>query len=75
MEPQVRAQLHPVSGRSSKVIKYRQGIEAIMEVPGVGRWVLNVDSAGGYTLRAYPEGEEAPCRNLHAVAWSAPTVS
>jgi hypothetical protein len=29
--------------------------------------VLDVDSAGGYSLRAYPEGSEDPSRDLLAV--------
>jgi hypothetical protein len=29
--------------------------------------VLNVDSRGGYSLRAYPEGVDAPERDLLAV--------
>ena len=59
MERQVRAQLHSDSGRSSKVIKDRGGIEAVVEVPGAGRLVLRVDSAGGFSLRGRPEGEQA----------------
>jgi hypothetical protein len=59
MERQVRAQLHSDSGRSSKVIKDREGIEAVVEVPGAGELVLRVDSAGGFSLRGRPEGEEA----------------
>ncbi len=58
MERQVRAQLRSDSGRSSKVIKDRQGIEAVVEVPGAGRLVLRVDSAGGFSLRGRPAGEE-----------------
>ena len=58
MERQVRAQLHSDSGRSSKVIKDRGGIEAVVEVPGAGRLVLRVDSAGGFSVRGRPEGEE-----------------
>ena len=38
-----------------------------MEVDGVGRLVLDVDSRGGYSLRAYPEGSEDPSRDLLAV--------
>ena len=38
-----------------------------MEVEGVGRLVLDVDSAGGYSLRAYPEDSEDPSRDLLAV--------
>ena len=59
MERQVRAQLRSDSDRSSKVIKDRQAIEAVVEVPGAGRLVLRVDSGGGYSLRGRPEGDEA----------------
>lgn len=55
----LRAQLRSASGRSSKVIKDREGIEAVVEVPGAGRLVLYVDSKGGYSLRGRPEGEQA----------------
>jgi hypothetical protein len=55
----VKAQLRSASGRSSKVIKDRQAIEAVVEVPGAGRLVLHVDSRGGYSLRGRPEGHEA----------------
>ena len=55
----LKAQLRSDSGRSSKVIKDRQGIEAVVEVPGAGRLVLRVDSAGGFSLRGRPEGDEA----------------
>ena len=54
----LKAQLRSDSGRSSKVINDRQGIEAVVEVPGAGRLVLRVDSAGGYSLRGRPEGYE-----------------
>ena len=54
----LKAQLHSDSGRSSKVIKDGEGIEAVVEVPGAGRLVLRVDSAGGYSLRGRPEGYE-----------------
>ena len=59
MERQVRAQLRSDSARSSKVIKDREGIEAVVEVPGAGELVLRVDSAGGFSVRARPEGDEA----------------
>jgi hypothetical protein len=55
----LKAQLRSDSGRSSKVIKDRQGIETVVEVPGAGRLVLRVDSAGGFSLRGRPEGDEA----------------
>jgi hypothetical protein len=66
----VRAQLRADSGRSSKVIKDREAIEAVVEVPGAGTLVLRVDSAGGFSLRGHPEGdvtEEAQRRDLLAV--------
>jgi hypothetical protein len=59
MQRQVRAQLRSDSGRSSKVIKDREGIEAVVEVAGAGTLVLRVDSAGGYSLRGRPEGDDA----------------
>jgi hypothetical protein len=67
MIPRVRAQLHSSAGRSSKIIRDHTQIETIVEVEGVGRLVLEVDSAGGYSLRAYPEGSEDPSRDLLAV--------
>ena len=54
----VKAQLRSASGRSSKVIRDREAIEAVVEVPGAGRLVLHVDSRGGYSLRGRPEGDE-----------------
>jgi hypothetical protein len=67
VNPGVRAQLHSSSGRSSKIIKDHTQIETVVEVAGVGRLVLDVDSKGGYSLRAYPEGNEDPSRDLLAV--------
>jgi hypothetical protein len=67
MKPGVRAQLHSSSGRSSKIIKDHTQIETVVEVDGVGRLVLVVDGAGGYTLRAYPDDSEDPSRDLLAV--------
>jgi hypothetical protein len=67
MIPRVRAQLHSSAGRSSKLLKDHTQIETVVEVDGVGRLVLEVDSAGGYSLRAYPEGSEDPSRDLLAV--------
>ena len=55
----MRAQLRSDSAKSSKVIKDREAIEAVVEVPGAGRLVLRVDSAGGFSLRGRPEGEQA----------------
>jgi hypothetical protein len=67
MKPRVRAQLHSSSARSSKIIKDHTQIETVVEVEGVGRLVLDVDSKGGYSLRAYPEYIEYPSRDLLAV--------
>jgi hypothetical protein len=69
MTPRLRAQLHSSSGRSSKIIRDHTQIETVVEVEGVGRLVLDVDSAGGYSLRAYPypEDSEDPSRDLLAV--------
>jgi len=39
----------------------------VVEVEGVGRLVLDVHSKGGYSLRAYPEGNEDASRDLLAV--------
>jgi hypothetical protein len=67
MKPRVTAQLHSSSGRSSKILKDHTHIETVVEVAGVGRLVLDMDSGGGYSLRAYPEGGEDPSRDLLAV--------
>jgi hypothetical protein len=67
MKPGVRAQLHSSSGRSSKILRDHTQIETVVEVEGVGRLVLVVDSAGSYSLRAYPEDSEDPSRDLLAV--------
>ena len=65
--PRLRAQLHSSSGRSSKIIRDPTQIETLVEVEGVGRLVLVVDSRGGYSLRAYAEGSEDQSRDLLAV--------
>ena len=67
MKPRVRARLHSSSGRSSRILKDHTQIETVVEVAGVGRLVLDVDSRGGYSLQAYPEGSENPRRDLLAV--------
>jgi hypothetical protein len=67
MKPRVRAQLHSSSARSSKVLRDHTQIETVVEVEGVGRLGLDVDSKGGYSLQAYPEGSEDPSRDLLAV--------
>ena len=67
MKPRVRAQLHSSSARSSKIIRDHTQIETVVEVEGVGRLVLDVDSRGGYSLRAYAERSEDRSRDLLAV--------
>jgi hypothetical protein len=67
MKPRLKAQLHSSSGRSSKIIRDHTQIETVVEVEGVGRLVLDVDSECGYSLRAYPEDIEDPSRDLLAV--------
>jgi hypothetical protein len=67
MEPRLTAQLHSSSGRSSKLLKDRERIETVVEVAGAGTLVLAVDGAGGYSLRAYPEGSGEDGRDLLAV--------
>jgi hypothetical protein len=51
--------MRAASGRSSKILRDRQQIETVVEVAGMGRLILSVDSWGRYTLHAAPEGEEA----------------
>ena len=67
MKPRVTAQLRSSSRRSSKAIKDPTHVGALVEVAGVGTLVLDVNSGGGYSLRAYPEGSEDPSRDLLAV--------
>jgi hypothetical protein len=67
MERRVKAQLHAPPSRRSKTLQDRTRIETVVEVAGVGKLVLDVDSAGSYSLRAYPERSEASSRNLLAV--------
>jgi hypothetical protein len=67
MDAQLKAQLHSSSGRRSKAIKDPEHIEAVVEVPGAGRLVLRVERGGGYSLRGWPEGEEAPGQTLLVV--------
>ena len=67
----LKAQLLAASGRSSKLLKDADSIEAVVEVPGRGMLMLSVQSRGGYSLRAYPQiserGGEAEDRDLVAV--------
>jgi hypothetical protein len=67
MKPGVKAQLHSSSARSSKIIRDHTQIKTVVEVAGAGRLVLEVDSRGGYSLRAYAEDSEDSSRDLLAV--------
>ena len=67
MKPRVRAQLHSSSARSSKILEDHTQIETVVEVEGMGRLVLDVNSKGGYSLSAYPDDSEDPSRDLLAV--------
>jgi hypothetical protein len=67
----LQAQLRAASGRSSKLLKDPDGLEAVVEVPGRGALVLSVQSGGGFSLRARAEtddrGREASGGKLVAV--------
>jgi hypothetical protein len=67
----LQAQLRAASGRSSKLLKDPDGLEAVVEVPGRGALVLSVQSGGGFSLRARAEtaerGREAAVGELVAV--------
>lgn len=67
----LQAQLRASSGRSSKLLKDPDGLEAVVEVPGRGALVLSVQSGGGFSLRARAEtddrGQEASGGELVAV--------
>jgi hypothetical protein len=67
VDGQVTGQLRSSLGRSSKIVRDRERIEAVVEVAGAGRVVLNVDRAGGYSLRGYSEETQAPAGTLLAV--------
>ena len=66
----LEAQLHAASGRSSKILKDAESIEAVVEVPGRGNLTLSVHKGGG-SLRVHPEmderGREAAHRDLVAL--------
>jgi hypothetical protein len=51
----LQAQLRSASGRSSKILRDAEGIEAVVEVAGRGTLTLSVHSGGAYSLRARPE--------------------
>jgi hypothetical protein len=66
VEDLLKAQLRSASGRTSKLIKDRERVEAIVHVPGAGRLVLYVDAGGEYSLRRYREGDESSEHNVLA---------
>ena len=53
----LEAQLRAASGRSSKLLKDADGIEAVVEVPGRGALTLTVHGGGGFSLRVLPEAD------------------
>ena len=67
----LEAQMRAASGRSSKILKDAEGIEAVVAVPGRGTLTLSVQSGGGYSLRVRPErndrSDEATDRDLVAL--------
>ena len=67
----LEAQLHAASGRSSKILRDAESMEAVVEVPGRGRLTLSVQKGGRYSLRVHPEmderGREAAHRDLVAL--------
>jgi hypothetical protein len=67
----LEAQIRAASGRSSKLIKDAEGIEAVVQVPGRGTLTLSVRRGGGYSLRVHPgaddRGQEAAGRDLVAL--------
>ena len=68
----LEAQLHAASGRSSKILRDAESMEAVVEVPGRGRLTLSVHNGGGYSVRVHPEmdergGREAAHRDLVAL--------
>jgi hypothetical protein len=66
-DDRLKAQLYSASGRSSKLIRDRERIEAVVEVPEAGRLVLSVDAGGTYSLRRYHEkSDETSAENVLA---------
>ena len=67
----LQAQLRAASGRSSKLLKDPDGVEAVVEMPGRGALILSVLGGGGYSLRARTEtqnpGQQAAGGDLVAV--------
>jgi hypothetical protein len=66
-EEPVKAQLRSASGRSSKVIRDREAIEAVVEVPEAGTLVLSVDAGGAYSLRRLGKSDEPSAANVLAI--------
>jgi hypothetical protein len=56
----LKAQLYSASGRRSKLIRDRERIEAVVEVPEAGTLVLSVDAGGAYSLRRCREKSDDP---------------
>ena len=54
----LEAQLHAASGRSSKILRDAESMEAVVEVAGRGSLTLSVHKGGGYSVRVHPEMDE-----------------
>ncbi len=61
----LEAQLRATSGRTSKVLKDADSIEAVVEVPGRGTLTLSVQGGGGYSLRARPQTVDRGDKNAN----------
>jgi hypothetical protein len=55
------------SAKTSKVMKDRESVEAVVDVSGMGTLIHSVDSGGVYSLRTRPAGEATSSRDLLAV--------
>jgi hypothetical protein len=66
-DDRLKAQLRSASGRTSKVIRDREAIEAVVEVPEAGTLVFSVDAGGAYSLRRYRESDEPSAENVLAL--------
>jgi hypothetical protein len=66
-DDRLKAQLRSASGRTSKVIRDREAIEAVVEVPEAGTLVLSVDAGGAYSLRRLGKSDEPSAENVLAI--------
>jgi len=69
MKPRVTAQLRSSSGRSSKLLRDHTQIETVVEVEGVDRLVLDVNSGGGTHCGRTPRATEIRAETYSQLAW------